>query len=328
MAAGTYVEVVDLPDGVRLHAGTATTYLGLVPEAFITAVVADDATTAPGGAALVLEGVGVRPSVVGGIQFRGADAPAGGLPAFGAWVRAPGPDLLLTHLWIRAGQGGAGRHGANGLAGVPPAVAPAEGDVQRVAEEDFRHQCTRVDANVVRGGAGGTNTCRGTEVSGGVGGSADCPDPYGTEASGSAGRSGGTGVPGGMGGTGAYDSHGPGTVGCDTPGLCCGVFEVLPEYELAGDGGNGGNGTAGVAGAGCRDPLGELTGETWAAAPATAGTAGGPGEGGAAVRAAVRRWTGTRKSVRGRTGWARGRRWRWGGCGASRGRRASPVRRR
>ena len=220
--------------------------------------------------------------MVGGIQFRGADAPAGGLPAFGAWVRAPGPDLLLTHLWIRAGQGGAGRHGANGLAGVPPAVAPAEGDVQRVAEEDFRHQCTRVDANVVRGGAGGTNTCRGTEVSGGVGGSADCPDPYGTEASGSAGRSGGTGVPGGMGGTGAYDSHGPGTVGCDTPRLCCGVFEVLPEYELAGTAGtgerHGGRGRSGLP-----RSAGRADGETWARRRPRrdSGGPGGAGGGGA-----------------------------------------------
>ncbi|MBI5499189.1 MAG: hypothetical protein HY907_03030 [Deltaproteobacteria bacterium] len=280
VAAGTYVEVVVLPDGVRLHGGYRNDYLGLVPEAFITAVISSDAAAAPGGAALVLDGVGIRPTEVGGIQFRGADAPAGGLPAFGAFLHAPGPELTVTHVWIRAGQGGAGRHGANGAAGAAPAVAPVTGDPQRLAVESGYHDCLSSAENVVHGGAGGTNACRGTDVSGGVGGSADCPDPYGTESSGGGGRSGGSGVPGGMGGAGAYDSHGPGTVGCDTPGLCCGVFEVLPEYELAGDGGNGADGAPGAAGTGCSDPLGELAGETWTPALATAGTAGGPGGGG------------------------------------------------
>ncbi|MDI7269622.1 MAG: hypothetical protein QME96_16665, partial [Myxococcota bacterium] len=128
VAAGTYVETVRVPDGVRLHGGYRRDFLGLVPDSFITSVVADDSAAAPGGAALLVEaGAGASSTVVEGIQFRGADAPGSELPAFGAVVRAPGPNLVLRNLAIRSGHAGAGRHGAGGVSGAAPPVEASQG---------------------------------------------------------------------------------------------------------------------------------------------------------------------------------------------------------
>ncbi|NMC69397.1 MAG: hypothetical protein GYA57_04925, partial [Myxococcales bacterium] len=255
VAAGTYVEVLRVPDGVRVHGGYRNDFLGLAPEAFLTVVISDDASSAPGGAALVLDRAGVTRTVVEGLQFRGADAPAAGRPAFGAWIRSPGPALELRRTTIRAGQGGAGQHGTNGAAGVGPTAEPAPGAPQRLAVESSRHECLRTAENVVRGGDGGRSVCGTVDVSGGRGGDADCSSYDQREGTGEAGRSGGAGAPGGAGGLGGYGAQGP-TFGVCEEYVCCGVFSVLPEYELAADGGNGANGAPGTAGVGCADPLG------------------------------------------------------------------------
>jgi hypothetical protein len=280
VAAGTYIEVVRVPDGVRLHGGYRSDFRGLAPDAFIVTVIASDATSAPGGAALVTEsGAGATPTVVEGIQFRGADAPGAGRAAFGAWIRAPGPRLELRNLVVRSGQGGAGEHGTDGVAGTAPAADAEEGDPPRAAVEDVSHECVSGSVNVVPGGAGGRNACGAVDVAGGSGGLSTCPVFGATQPSGEAGRPGGTGVPGGAGGVGGWDCEGPGTHGCES-GICCGVFSVPETYELAGDGGSGQNGAPGAPGAGCADPLGEMVGEAWTPASATAGTSGGPGAGG------------------------------------------------
>jgi hypothetical protein len=296
VAAGTYAEVVHVRDGVRLHGGYRNDFLGLEPDAFITQVVAPLAADAPGGAALVLEeGAGTTPTVVEGIHFRGTDAPAAGQPTFGAFVRAPGAQLTLRNLEIRSGQGGAGAHGAFGSAGAAPLVAATPGERPRGALEGTTHECNRDVANVVRGGAAGTNLCDVSDVSGGVGGSSSCPLFGSFQPGGDGGRPGPGGASNGLGGPGGWDCEGP-TIGPPCPvDICCGLadFTVPLEYELAGDGGNGGDGGPGSPGTGCADPMGDLAGETWTPALATTGTTGraaGGGGGGGGGGAALMDW--------------------------------------
>jgi hypothetical protein len=282
VAAGTYLELVRVPDGVRLHGGYRNDFLGLEPDAFITQVVAPDASGAPGGAALATDrGVGERETVVEGIRFRGGDAPGPGIPAFGAYVEAPGPRLVLRYVEIRAGQGGAGSHGSSGSAGTTPTVASRPGDPPRAAVEDSAHECRLDTANRVAGGPGGTNLCDGRDVGGGAGGSASCPVFGSTQPGGSAGRS-VPGASGGMGGPGGWDCEGPVTHDPCPSWICCGLadFTVPGEYELAGDGGNGRDGTAGSPGTACADPLGDLDGGVWTAGAAAAGGRGNPASGG------------------------------------------------
>ncbi|MBI5490875.1 MAG: hypothetical protein HY905_26320 [Deltaproteobacteria bacterium] len=283
VAAGTYVELVRVRDGVRLHGGYRNDFLGLEPDSFVTQVVAPDASDGPGGAALVLEdGAGATTTVVEGIHFRGTDAPAPGLPAFGAFFRGTGPRLALRNLEIRSGQGGAGNHGAFGSAGAAPPIVATAGEPPRAAVEDSFHGCLPEVSNVVAGGPGGSNTCEGAEVSGGTGGAASCPSFSAVQPSGSPGRAGPGGALGGMAGAGGWDCEGP-TEGFPCPvDVCCGLadFTVPLEYELAGDGGNGSNGGNGTAGTGCSDAMGDLAGETWTPAIATTGTTGRPGGGG------------------------------------------------
>lgn len=283
VAAGTYAEVVRVRDGVRLHGGYRNDFLGLEPDAFITQVVAPEASDAPGGAALVVEdGAGTTPTVVEGLHVRGSDAPSVGRPAFGAFVRAPGSNLVLRNLEIRSGQGGAGTHGSFGAAGAAPAVAAEPGAPPRGAVEDAWHECRPDAANIVRGGQGGRNECDGADVSGGAGGDAQCPVFGNVAAGGAAGRNGPGGATGGMGGPGGWDCQGP-VLGYPCPtDICCGLadFTVPLEYELAGDGGNGRDGSPGSPGTGCADPMGDLSGESWTPAVATAGTTGLPGGGG------------------------------------------------
>ena len=283
VAAGTYVEVVRLQDGVRLHGGYRNDFLGLEPDAFITAVVAPDASDAPGGAVLVIEDrAGTEPTIVEGFHLRGTDAPAAGVPAFGAFVRAPGAQLTLRNLELRSGQGGAGEHGAFGAAGSAPAVAAAPGEPPRAALESAYHDCLPDAANIVYGGAGGTNGCDGTEVAGGIGGSSSCPSFYSVQPGGDGGRPGPGGALGGMGGPGGWDCEGPVTTFPCPTAICCGLadFTVPLEYELAGDGGNGSDGGPGSPGAGCADPMGDLIGESWTPATAGPGTTGRPAGGG------------------------------------------------
>ena len=282
VAAGTYFGSITVPDGIRIHGGYRKDFLHLESDSYITVVIASDAAETPGGAALVIERGGNTETVVEGIRFIGAQPGSAGIPAFGAFIRSPGPNLALRNMEVHSQNTIPGANGSNGAAGNPPTAAAMAGDPPRGAEEDSYHACTYTDENIVFGGYGGTSVCDGTSVSGGRGGDAVCPVFGSFQSAGQAGT-GGPSSPGGGPGSGGWDCIGPVTDAmCLTGWVCCGLadFTVPLEYQLAGDGGNGASGSPGNPGTGCDNPLGVLNGEDWTADVATNGDKGGPGGGG------------------------------------------------
>jgi hypothetical protein len=280
VASGSYVEVLDIPDGVQLHGGYRRDFRALDPQGYRVDVRAPADETSPGGAALVARGAGVRDTVVEWIAVRGIDARAASAAAFGAVLVDPGERLVLRAMEVRAGSAGAGVNGVHGTAGRAPAEA-GDGDPPRAAVEDDAHQCIASPVNVVVGGAGGTNTCGGTNVGGGVGGSPSCPRYGQFQPPGEAGRSAG-GLAGGAGGAGGQDSRGP-VVGSSCSELvCCGLadFNVPSQFSGPEPGEPGRDGAGGMAGQSCTEPFGQIMGDAWVPATATSGTAGRAGSGG------------------------------------------------
>ncbi|MBK8170602.1 MAG: hypothetical protein IPK60_09700 [Sandaracinaceae bacterium] len=278
VASGSYTETVTIPDGVQLHGGYRRDFLALDPEGFRVEVRAPAATTAPGGAALVVREAGARMTVVEWIAVRGLDAQGASQAAFGAYVVDPGPNLVLRDMEVRAGVGGAGSSGATGVAGVASTTAPEDGDALRGAIENSSHSCLPIAENIVAGGAGAANTCDGVDVSGGSGASASCPRAQENQPNAQRGR----GPSGGMGGSGGTDSQAPiSGISCSAD-VCCGLadFTVSDEFMGPSPGATGGDGTTGTSGNGCDDALGNFVGENWLADLATAGTSGSPGSGG------------------------------------------------
>jgi hypothetical protein len=283
VAAGTYTETLELADGVLVHGGYRRDFRAADPAAFLTEVRAPADTMAPGGAALVGTAVGGRATLVEGISLRGLDASGSERATIGAYLERPLPGLTLRALTIRTGVPGDGITGADGAAGGPPMSLAAAGDQPRAAIESQsarERSCLPNPRNNVRGGAGGQNSCGGSDVRGGAGGQSACPSPSGRQSAGERGRA--VGSAGGAGGSGGQDAEGPirGS-GCDRD-VCCGLadFSVPSDFEGPGAGENGGDGSAGSAGAGCTEPRGRFVGGTWRGGRGSAGSAGSPGAGG------------------------------------------------
>ncbi len=279
VASGSYTETLVLPDGVFVHGGYRRDFLALDPAGFRVDVRAPSDTTAPGGAALVLEpGFGPRATLVEWITLIGRDADTASSAAFGAYLDQPTRGLTIREVEIRAGLPGSGQNGRDGQVGAGPMPAMV-GGLPRVAVENASRTCQPGDVNVVRGGAGGVATCDGTNVAGGAGGSPSCPQFARQQPSGERGR----GTNPGNGGAGGQDSQGPimGS-GCPTA-VCCGLadFSVPTEFVGPQSGENGGAGRAGTGGNGCGDAFGRFDAMgRWLPATATAGTNGAPGAGG------------------------------------------------
>ena len=281
VASGTYAESVELPDGVEVHGGYRRDFLALDPDGFRVEVRAPSGTTAPGGAAVVIRGAGARTTTLEWVFVRGRDAVDEGAASFGIYALDPGPRLRLSELTVRSGAAGEGRSGLRGGEGRSFETMPATGDVPRGAVESPDHVCLGGDArNAVRGGAGGRNTCGGTDVSGGAGGAAGCPRFAAFQAGGGTGR--GTG--GGPGGAGGQDSEGPITSdrGTCPSAVCCGLADFTVPGDFVGPqpGAPGRDGANGRAGAACFEPFGRFDGDRWVGVEAVAGSAGVAGSGG------------------------------------------------
>lgn len=278
IASGSYTETITIPNGVKVHGGYRRDFLSLDPSGFRVEVRAPAATDAPGGAALVVRGAGVAETIVEWIAVRGLDASTASAAAFGAFVLGPNPNLILRDMEIRAGVGGAGTNGTTGAAGSAPTALPRDGTPLRGAIEDSGHSCLNIPENIVAGGAGGVNSCDGTDVSGGAGASASCPVAQMNQPNAQRGR----GTSGGSGGSGGTDSQAPITgISCSSD-VCCGLadFTVSDAFMGPSPGVTGGDGVRGASGAGCTEPLGTIAGETWTPGTASSGTSGSPGSGG------------------------------------------------
>lgn len=278
VASGSYAETLEVPDGVKLHGGYRSDFRALDPSGFRVEVRAPAATTAPGGAALVVRGAGTTDTVVEWVTLRGLDATLAGGATFGAYLLDPGAALRLSEAEIFAGAAGEGAPGANGVAGSPPMGAATAGAPNRAAVEDSSNRCIPRDENTVQGGVGGRSTCGGIDASGGVGASAGCPTFMSQQPTGGTGR----GPRGGAGGAGGNDSQGPIMGLACSAAVCCGLadFTVYDGFLGPQPGVSGGDGNSGTSGRGCADAFGRFDGDRWLAERATAGTDGTAGSGG------------------------------------------------
>jgi hypothetical protein len=280
VAAGTYAEVVTVPDGIQIHGGYRSDFRALDPAGFRAEVRAPANATSPGGAALRITDAGVTATLIEGLVVVGRDAVGVSEASFGMYILQPRERLTVRNVEVRAGVAGAGAPGASGAAGKEPGAAPRGGDVPRGAVETGGHACVLGAQNNVQGGAGGTNSCGGVVVSGGRGGASACPEFSGHVQPGGAG---GSGPNAGGGGQGGMDAEGPilGGPAC-AANVCCGLadFSVPNDFEGPREGERGANGTAGNAGKGCVKPFGAFVGESWAPGAATGGSSGAAGSGG------------------------------------------------
>jgi hypothetical protein len=281
VASGIYVESVRLRDGVTLSGGYRRDFLARDPDGFETLLTGVDHDGADHGAALIVEppAADARPTSIQGLSVRGFDARGDGAAAVAVYVRGAHAALTLADLRVRTGKPAAGRSGPEGAAGSPPSTAALGGEPPRAAFEDGVHTCVPGAGNRAGGGAGGRNSCGGADVSGGQGGSADCP-AFGEPAT--PGEDGLGPVQPGRGGQGGTDVQGPIEGGSSCPdSICCGLadFTVPTLYPQAAPGAAGGGGDSGQAGAACGDALGQFVDGRWQAGQAAAGSGGAPGEG-------------------------------------------------
>lgn len=281
VASGTYTEILEVPGGVQLHGGYRHDFLARNPEGFDVSVVAPPESAAVLGAALVVDAADGGETVIEGLHLRGFDAALAGTPALGVLVRGSSSALTLRDLTVQTGKAGGGASGANGAAAATAVAVGGDGDVPRAAVEDVNHACRDVADNHTRGGASGHNVCTGSDVSGGSGGSAQCPS-FGRRAADGAP---GVGTNAGMQGEGGTDVSAPirdPQVCGNGSSVCCGLadFSVPTVYQQATPGADGAAGGDGASGAACNDALGHFAGEAWSGGPSSAGTAGSPGVGG------------------------------------------------
>ncbi|MBO6933568.1 MAG: hypothetical protein JJ863_01290 [Deltaproteobacteria bacterium] len=279
IASGDYTEVLELPDGVLVHGGYRRDFLALDPDGFRVEVRAPTDATSPGGAALVVDGAGRRPTRVEWLTLRGRDALTPSTAAFGAALLNPGRQLTLADATIIAGVPGSGMNGTSGSAGGESTTAAEAGDPPRGAIENAMHVCQSGPPNTVAGGDGGVNSCAGSNVSGGNGGSPGCPVFAMFQPSGRSGQGAGAG----SGGTGGQDSQGPiSGPGCPGRPLCCGLadFTVPTDFRGPQSGTAGRDGRPGAPGGSCDDALGTFMGPLWVPADASMGTGGSAGSGG------------------------------------------------
>ncbi len=287
IASGTYAERLILPDGVRLHGGYRRDFLSLDPAGFRVDVRAPLTAASAFGAVLVTEsGAGATSTVIEWMTLRGRDA-VDGKPAVGVWIESPGERFEIRDSEIYSGRGGSGGNGMRGAAGATAPENARAGDLPRAAIENAGRACMRVEANRVRGGSGGSQRCRGVDVSGGEGGSSQCPQEDGpAQPSGAVGR----GTLGGVGGIGGIDSNGPITPRrmdstCNAA-ACCGLadFNVPGDFHGPETGTVGRDGSDGSPGRGCTDMFGRPTRmgdlDDWIQEMATAGATGIDGGGG------------------------------------------------
>ncbi len=280
VASGSYTETLVLADGVQVHGGYRRDFRALDPAAYLVEVRAPAPAVAPGGPAMIGTDVGQRVTRVEWLTLRGLDASGTEEAAVGAYLERPGAKLVLRELIIHTGLPGAGRSGIDGGAGGGPTAEAQAGGDPRAALENGSHACRGVDANQVRGGAGGVSTCSDVRVHGGAGGSAVCPVMGDFQGSGDSGAS--ADGRGGAGGTGGQDASGPiSGSGCPSA-ICCGLadFSVPTNFQGPQPGANGSDGAAGRAGAGCVDELGSFFESSWTGSIGSAGRGGTPGGGG------------------------------------------------
>jgi hypothetical protein len=267
VADALYVETVTLANGVSLlGAYRADTWERHVSTTLTT-------IRGPSGTGhrqtLVATGI-TATTVVEGFVIEGASATTPGSNSYAIYVDGGTSSLTIRNNVIYGGNGAPGApgapgtDGANGVNGAPGVIA---GDTGQAT-------CTITRT----GGAGGSLTCGGVNVSGGAGGNAVCPPlrdttpPY-TAASARPGAPGANG--GAAGGSAGLDGETFAAEGCARCYLPLGGNTMT-----GGAGAPGARGSNGAAGAGASSATGSVSAGHWIGMAGSAGGPGGHGGGG------------------------------------------------
>ncbi len=270
VATGVYNESIILADGVQIHGGYSSNFLIRDTVLYETVIMGVPATESmPAAVNAVALGEGTDDAVLDGFTVYAHINKSASGNSVAVYVANCGGKFYLTDNHIIAGDGGKGAGGADGSDGLDG----VDGNPGQTSYLYPTSSCP-FGQNVKNGGSGGSRVCGGTNVSGGEGGDAFCPNfnqgPY----SGEKGLT-GSGPAGGMGGEAGWDG-----IFQDAQQLCgsCSVnSDELLEPE---DGSKGQNGASGPAGQGCSTPQGMVAGTWWAAFPGTVGGGGTMGSGG------------------------------------------------
>jgi len=283
---GVYEEAVTLVEGISIRGGYMENSWGR--HLYSTNTIIKGNTSTGHKKTIIASDITGLTTMVEGFVIYGQNNYETSGNSYAVWIK-DSPAVSILSNQIIAGDGGngpAGSDGSNGMDGV--SGSPGPDAYEPTAGYDCYDQCSGTGSENL-GGLGGSRTCGALSVSGGAGGTADCPDFDETRnnclecaqadhfqtltTSGSNGPNGG-----GAGGIGGYDGY--------LDYLCnsdCSLH--LPDRELLGemygaDGSDGTDGTDGLGGAGCASPSGSVVGNEWVGASCSSGSSGSHGRGG------------------------------------------------
>jgi hypothetical protein len=288
VADGLYDEVVDIKEGISLRGG----YRDDTWERHLasTNTIISGGTISGHSKTVVANGITETTDLEGFVVDAQDNSSAMG-NSYALWI-ADSPGLRVLENRIQAGDGGNGYAGSDGGSGSDGPDGAAGLDAYETTHDCYA-ECDGTGSENA-GGAGGSRSCGGVDISGGDGGTAWCPDWNETEdlcvaaATGesqtpTSGESGPNG--GGAGGASGLD----GIQDWYTFGDC---YCHLPSASMLGaDGSDGSSGYDGSAGMGASNSMGIVTGQEWSgttgglAADGQHGRGGGGGGAGGGVEA-------------------------------------------
>jgi hypothetical protein len=280
VADGLYEENIRLTSGISLLGGFRADTWERHVSSTLTAI------RGTGGSlhqkTITADGITLATTLEGFIIYGPINTNVGG-NSYAIWLKDSTSALVIRANTIYGGSGGPGQNGMNGAGGSAGVIGSPGSPAKEVSANCFE-QCTQQMETV--GGAGGPKTCEGTDVSGGAGGRAVCPDfqqgvnqcnqcssaesqTIDSRSNGAQGRNNG-----GAGGSGGYHSLIDGK--CYSSCVC-----YVPNEEKSGaNGANGPDGQNGGAGSGCSSPAGQVVNGEWAGMVGTDGLPGAHGGGG------------------------------------------------
>ncbi len=292
LGGGVYSGSVDLVAAVSVYGGYGPGFANRDPVLYQSAIAAVAPSQGPAWAVrcLNISGSGA-PTRLDGMTLLAANAKQAGQSSYGVLSIGCDARLQVTYCQILGADGATGVQGAAGANGS----AGLEGKAGKPAYDIGKDQCSPADANA--GGAPGVRLCGDTDVSGGTGGSAVCPQmdeetpspmcpskPYLQIPKASEVGKNGSGSSGGSGGASGADSYIDSNKGAVTQckgGISCNtcLVPVLPR-----DGSDGVIGNAGAAGSpgssGAAESAGSIQNGLWQPSAAGDGGYGSPGSGG------------------------------------------------
>ncbi len=286
VAAGAYRETVRLVAGRRLYGGYHPTTWVRDAAANLTALFGN--TMTGHRKTVIADNLTTGSTVLDGFTIYGENASTGGLNAYAVYVARSNDTLQIVNNVIWSGNGapgGEGSSGANGDNG--PDGAGGQNAYEPAAGYDCYADCVGHGAERP-GGGGGQRVCGATNVSGGSGGLADCPDFHETidqcddcaDESLQTVTTSGLNAPngGGAGGLGGCDSQ----ADRHCRDLCICYNPSCPQQRYASPGSNGGDGVNGAGGVGCAATFagGTVLSHEWAGLPGESGGNGAHGRGG------------------------------------------------